>query len=78
MKYLLVIFCLLLTSVSWSEDVSYDDLVKRDGLYYEKFTDVPFTGDVVGRVVGKIKDGTKAYEGKWIEYYESGQLKIKE
>ena len=22
-----------------------DDLVKRGGLYYEKFTDVPFTGD---------------------------------
>ena len=30
MKHLLIIFSLLLTSVSWSEDVDYNDLVKRD------------------------------------------------
>ena len=23
-----------------------DDLVQRDGLYYQKFTDVPFTGEI--------------------------------
>ena len=48
MKHLLIIFTLLLTSVSWSKDVDIKDLVKRDGLYYEKFTDEPFTGNVIG------------------------------
>ena len=54
MKYLLIISCLLFTSVGWSKDVSYDDLVYRDGLHYQKFTDVPFTGNVVGKERGKL------------------------
>ena len=48
MKHLLIIFSLLLTSVSWSKDVNYMDLVIRNGLHYEKFTDELFTGKVVG------------------------------
>ena len=67
---------LLLTSVSWSEDVDYNDLVKRDGLYYEKFTDKPFTGKVNGRFQqGKIKDGKK--HGEWLWYHLDGQLGVK-
>ena len=34
-----------------------DDLVKRDDLYFEKFTDVPFPGEVSGKVSGKFKKG---------------------
>ena len=87
MKHLLIIFTLLLTSVSWSKDVDYTDLVKRDGLWYEKFTDKPFTGKVTGAKIefdgtyrhfpiqGKIKKGKK--EGEWLSYYENGQLKEK-
>ena len=56
-KHLLIIISLLLTSVSWSNDVDSGDLVKRDGLYYEKFTNEPFTGNVTGRTQGKIKNG---------------------
>ena len=48
MKHLLIIFTLLLTSVSWSKGVDWNNLVKRDGLYYEKFTDKTFTGKVTG------------------------------
>ena len=53
MKHLLIIFSLLLTSVSWSKDVDYNDLVKRNGLYYEKFTNEPFTGKTTGRMINK-------------------------
>ena len=74
MKYLLILSCLLFTSVGWSEDINSDDLVRRDGLYYEKFTDVPFTGNVVGKKQGKISKGIK--DGEWIEYWENGQLSI--
>ena len=74
MKYFLIIFLLLSPSVSWSEDVSYDDLIKSniDGLYYEKFTDVPFTGEVTGKQQGKIRKGRR--EGEWLIYHSNGQL----
>ena len=75
MKYLLILSCLLFTSVGWSKDINSDDLVKKEGLYYEKFTDVPFTGNVTGQQQGKIIKGKR--EGEWIWYYENGQLQFK-
>ena len=75
MKYLLIIFLFLSPSLSWSKDVSRDDLVKRDGLFYEKFTDMPFTGNVTGKKQGKIIEGKPV--GEFLTYYESGQLKEK-
>ena len=59
MKYLLIIFLLLSPSVSWSEDIDWNDLVERDGLFYKKFTDVPFTGKVTGVEQGSLKNGKK-------------------
>jgi len=73
MKYLLIISCLLFTSVGWSKDVDFKDLIKIDGLYYEKFTEKPFTGKVTGIKQGKIRKGIK--KGKWIEYSDSGIIK---
>ena len=52
-----------------------DDLVKRDGFYYKKFTDVPFTGKVTGTQEGKLKYGGR--EGPWVQYFENGQLESK-
>ena len=75
MKYLLILSCLFFTSVSWSKTINGDDLLERDGLYYEKFTEKPFTGKVTGIKQGKIQKGK--IEGKWIEYYNNGQLKEK-
>ena len=75
MKHLLIIFNLLLTLVSWSKDVDYNDLVKRDGLYYEKFSNDPFTGKVTGRMQGNYKDGKR--EGEHLGYFENGQLSYK-
>lgn len=52
---------------------SMDDLVERDGLYYKKFTDKPFTGVVdEGKRRGAFKNGKE--EGPWVYYYENGQL----
>ena len=72
MKYLLIISCLLFASVCWSKDVSMDDLVEREGLYYEKFKGDPFTGKISGQKQGKISKGKR--EGKWIKYFENGQF----
>jgi hypothetical protein len=37
-----------------------DDLVKREGIYYKKFNDVPFTGNIQSKYnSGKVKTGRK-------------------
>ena len=47
MRTLFIIPLVLMSLVSLpSWGLSMDDLVQREGLYYQKFTDVPFTGEV--------------------------------
>ena len=75
MKHLLLIFSLLLTSISWSKEVDSGDLVERDGLVYEKFSDIPFTGKSTGRKQGKVKKGK--WDGEYRSYWKSGQLGAK-
>ena len=48
------------------------DLVERNDLYYEKFTNVPFTGKVTGREQGSFKNGKR--DGAWVGYHKNGQL----
>ena len=52
-----------------------DDLVERDGLYYKKFTDVPFTGNITGKSQGTIRNGKR--DGPWVIYWDNGQLSNK-
>ena len=77
MKYLLILSCLLFTSVGWSKTINSDDLIisNQDGLFYEKFTDVPFTGNVTGERQGKISKGKR--EGERLNYWDNGQLRSK-
>ena len=69
---ILILFLSLLSSPSWSETLTMDDLKERNGLYYKKFTDVPFTGKITGKEQGSFKDGKE--EGEWVIYYGNGQL----
>ena len=50
------------------------DLVfnEQEGVFYKKFTDVPFTGEVTGQRQGKLKNGKK--EGPWVYYHKNGKL----
>ena len=77
MKYITTLtaslFISLFASISWSEALTANDLVKRNDLYYEKFTDVPFTGEISGKEMGQLKSGRR--EGSWKIYYDNGQLK---
>ena len=63
----------MISSVGWS--LEYKDLVKRDGLFYKKFSDVPFTGKTTGQEQGSIENAKK--DGSWIAYWENGQLLYK-
>ena len=65
-----ILFISLLSSPSWSETL--DDLVERDGLYYPKFSEVPFTGKITGNQQGSIKNGQR--EGAWVYYREDGTV----
>jgi len=51
-----------------------DDLVKRDGLYYKKFTVVPFTGNTTGITQGAFRNGKK--EGPWVSFSSYGREMI--
>ena len=84
----LIISIFLLSSPSWSETLTFDDLVVRKSLYYKKFTNIPFTGDVFGKEIykeiygmklgiiqsGRFKNGRR--DGEWLEYYGDGELKV--
>jgi len=81
MRKLTLILSLILTVTflfpALASGVTMDDLVKRDGLYYEKFSRVPFSGKATGRerkwlLEGAFKDGKK--QGLWIGRYKNGQL----
>ena len=51
------------------------DFIKRNGVYYKKFTDVPFNGKVSGVYNGSFINGLK--NGYWVTYFKNGQLKSK-
>ena len=81
MKKLLTILCLvLLSSYSYSEEISLDQPVERDGVYYEVNSATPFTGSVEdfddnGRLKGRItvKDGQS--DGSVKTYYDNSDIK---
>ena len=50
-----------------------DHLVRRDGLYYKKFTNVPFSGLIRGQQQIKFRKGK--LHGPLTVYYRNGQLK---
>ena len=52
-----------------SGDLVFNEI---EGVFYKKFTDVPFTGEVTGERQGKLKNGKK--KGPWGNYHENGKL----
>ena len=79
MKPLFIIPLVLMSLVSfpsWSS--SYHGLVERDGLYFEKFKDVPYSGKYVGPFeleTGSFVDGR--LHGLWTSFHLNGQLSQK-
>ena len=59
----------------WNCSVNFKDLVRRDGLFFKKRTDNPYTGKSTGDEQGSLKDGKR--EGLWSSYYDEGQLSSK-
>jgi hypothetical protein len=57
----ILLVTLLFPALAFGETIN--DLVKRDGLYYKKFTEIPFTGKITGRKNGSFKNGKE--HGPW-------------
>ena len=72
---LTLLTCLIFFSPSVVMGETLADLVKRNGLIYKKFTDVPFTGKVTGNQQGSVKNGKE--EGAWAYYFSDGHLSAK-
>ena len=64
----------LVSFPSWS--LTIDDLVQREGVFYKKFTDVPFNGEVdEGQTRVLIKNGKM--QGNFERYHDNGQLMLR-
>ena len=71
-----LILTFLLSLISFpSLGVDFEDLVERDGLYYQGSSDTPFTGTVTGKKRGSMHKGKR--EGEWEFYYSNNVLKAK-
>jgi len=58
-----------------TEICNWKDLVQgtpTNGIWYTKFTEIPFTGTVMGQCQGSLKKGKKV--GSWVEYHDNGRL----
>jgi len=71
--FLTVLLITLLSCSSWGMPLY--ELIERNGLYYPRFSDVPFTGEVTGGHQGSLKNGNA--EGAWFSYHDDGQLRSK-
>ena len=62
-----ILFITLLSSPSWSETLTMDDLVEKEDLFfYKKFSIFspfdflyPFTGEISGLLSGSLKNGKR-------------------
>ena len=68
----ILLVTLLFPSLALGQAVTMDDLVITNGLFYKKFINVPFTGEVTGLEQGGFLNGKR--EGLWVSYYRGGQL----
>jgi len=75
-RFLAPILLLTLLFPAFAFGETMDDLVERDGIYYKKFTDVPFTGKTTGKYQASFRNGKK--DGPWESYDENGKLESKE
>ncbi len=68
--------------MGWTDEaLSMDDLVKRNGLYFKKFTAIPFSGEISGLHNGKFYSGQLKIKvsykngkphGPYEEYFDNG------
>ena len=71
-KKLLPLLLLILIGCSKSEPIESNLLIERNNVYYEKFSNEPFSGRVKGKINGTLKNGR--FEKEVFFYHDNGQL----
>lgn len=66
---------LLFSLFGCSKEVQFTDLVERNGFWYKKLAEEPFSGIVCCETRGKVLNGKRV--GKWTLWFKSGQLSAK-
>ena len=72
-RKLLLLITFMVPMIGWAN--SWEDLVHRNGLLYERFSDNPFSGNFTGQFQGELKGGV--FEGEWRFFLPQGQLALK-
>ena len=70
-----IVFSVMFLSPNVVMGETMDDLVERNGLFYKKFSDTPFTGKITGKYQGSFKNGKK--DGAWVSYNQDGTVNKK-
>lgn len=71
-RLLFPVLLLVLVGACSGPTVERGDLIRRDGVFYEKFSTKPFNGQTTGAFVGKIVDGR--WEDTVFQFDLNGQL----
>ena len=75
-KVLILITSLELIVGCSKPEIPLSELVLRDGVYFLKFSDKPYNGQVTGAVVAGLKDGR--FHGQVLRYDEQGNLLVRQ
>jgi antitoxin component YwqK of YwqJK toxin-antitoxin module len=68
-----ILTCLIFLSPNVVLSETLSDLVKTDGLYYKKFSQVPFTGKITeGLTQGSFRNGK--WDGPYVDYHSNGRV----
>ena len=79
LKKILLILCVSLLSSCGTKELSSDQLVERQGIYYEINSEVPFTGRVIdtndkGQIESTVSYKDGKLHGLSESYHWNGQL----
>ena len=69
--WLLLLGLAVVSIPSFSETM--ENLVLRDGLYYQLSSEQPFSGEITGKNQGSFKDGLR--HGVWVHFHDNGEVK---
>jgi len=53
--------------------IKYKDLKRNSGIYQSKKTNLPFSGEVIGKKSGTLINGKQ--DGQWMQWYRNGKLR---
>lgn len=75
-KVLIAPLTLLFYSACSEPTVGRDELIERDGIFYEKFSKEPFNGKVAGLTEGRLVNGR--WSGNVLQFTPNGNLSLEE